>query len=110
MSLPLAGGGASLDLPGQMTAMNGVNTSGTGPSTRRALLQGALAITVMAAAPPGTRAQQKAEKSLVQYQDKSKGEQQCDHCVQFLPPDSCRLVAGQISPQGWCALFTAKPK
>jgi hypothetical protein len=46
----------------------------------------------------------------VQYEDKPKGEQRCDRCVQFLPPDSCTLLAGQISPQGWCALVTAKPK
>jgi hypothetical protein len=40
------------------------------PSTRRAMLQGALAIALMAAAPPGTRAQQKAEKLLVQTENK----------------------------------------
>ena len=90
--------------------MTDVNTPGTGLSTRRAILQGTLAVALLAAAPPGTRAQQKAEKSIVQYEDKPKGEQQCDRCVQFLPPDPCKLVAGQISPQGWCALFLAKPK
>jgi hypothetical protein len=56
--------------------MNGVTTSETGLSTRRAILQGTLAIALLAAAPPGARAQQKAEKLLVQYEDKPKGEQQ----------------------------------
>jgi hypothetical protein len=50
-----------------------------GPSTRRAFLQ-ALASALMAAALPGTRAQQKAEKLLMHYEDKPKGGQQCDRC------------------------------
>lgn len=60
------------------------------PSTRRAILQGALAIALMAAAPPGTRAQQKAEKLLAQDEDKPQGEQQCDRCcaVPAAPPPS----------------------
>jgi len=79
-------------------------------STRRTILQGSLAVALLAAAPPGVRAQQKAAKSLVQYLDKPKGDQRCDRCVQWLPPDSCKLVAGPISAQGWCALFAIKPK
>jgi hypothetical protein len=29
--------------------------------------------------------------------------------LQFLPSSSCKLVAGTISPKGWCALFALKP-
>lgn len=55
-------------------------------------------------------AQQKADKKLVKYQDTPKGSQACDHCLQFVPPDQCKLVAGKISPKGWCQLFAPKPK
>ncbi len=87
-----------------------MNNPGLDPSTRRAILQGGIAIALLAAAPPVVRAQQKAAKPLVQYVDKPKGDQRCDRCLQWLPPDSCKLVAGQISAQGWCALFAVKPK
>jgi hypothetical protein len=87
-----------------------VNTPVPVASTRRAILQGALAAAMVATAPPGAPAQQKAAKALVQYQDKPKGDQECDRCLQFVPPDSCKLVAGPINPKGWCALFAPKPK
>lgn len=40
----------------------------------------------MAAALPGARAPQKAEKLLMHYEDKPKGEQQCDRCRAVPPP------------------------
>jgi hypothetical protein len=55
-------------------------------------------------------AQQKADKKLVKYQDTPKGSQACGHCLHFVPPDQCKLVAGKISPKGWCQLFAPKPK
>lgn len=54
-------------------------------------------------------AQPKIAQSQVLYQDHPKDEQQCDKCMHFLPPDACKLVDGKIGPNGWCALFTAKP-
>jgi hypothetical protein len=77
--------------------------------TRRAVLQGALAATIMAAA-GGARAQDKAKQNLVQYQERPKGDQECDKCVFWAPPDSCKVVEGKISPKGWCALYAPKPK
>jgi High potential iron-sulfur protein len=58
----------------------------------------------------GTEAQQKAAKKLVQYQEKPKGTQECDECLHFVAPDSCKLVEGKISPKGWCSLYAPKPK
>ena len=68
-----------------------------GPSTRRAILQ-ALASALMAAALPGTRAQQKAEKLLMHYEDKPKGEQQCDR-RRAVPPPGVRADA-RLDPGG----------
>jgi hypothetical protein len=53
-------------------------------------------------------AQAKAAQQAVSYQDKPKGEQHCEICSSFQPPSGCKLVDGQISPQGWCSLFTKK--
>lgn len=78
--------------------------------TRRAFLQGALVATIVGVAADGARAQGKAKQSLVQYQGKPKGNQQCDNCVQWAPPDSCKVVEGKIDPKGWCALYALKPK
>lgn len=77
---------------------------------RRAVLQGALAAAIVGGAAAVARAQNKAKQSLVQYQDKPKGDQQCDKCLQWVPPDACKVVEGKISPKAWCALYAPKPK
>jgi hypothetical protein len=53
-------------------------------------------------------AQAKVPQKTVAYQDKPKGTQRCDGCSNFQPPNGCKLVEGEISPQGWCSLFTKK--
>jgi len=78
--------------------------------TRRAILQGALVATIVGVAADGAAAQGKAKQSLVQYQEKPKGNQECDNCVQWAPPDSCKIVEGKIAAKGWCALYAPKPK
>jgi hypothetical protein len=77
---------------------------------RRAVLQGALATAIVGGAAHAVRAQNKAKQSLVQYQDKPKGDQQCDKCQQWAPPDACKVVEGKVNPKGWCALYAPKPK
>ena len=42
------------------------------------------------------------------YQDKPKGDLKCSNCTHFRAPNACQLVAGTISPDGWCKLFAAK--
>jgi hypothetical protein len=44
-------------------------------------------------------------KTAVSYQDKPKGDRQCSGCSLFVPPNACKNVAGDISPNGWCALW-----
>jgi hypothetical protein len=77
---------------------------------RRAVLQGALAAAIVGGAAAAARAQNKAKQSLVQYQENPKGDQQCDKCLQWAPPDACKVVEGKINPKGWCALYAPKPK
>ena len=78
--------------------------------TRRAILQGALVASIVGGAAVEIRAQVKAKQSLVQYQEKPKGNQECDTCIQWAPPDSCKVVEGKIDAKGWCALYVLKPK
>jgi hypothetical protein len=56
------------------------------------------------------RAQQKIAPNLLQYQDKPKNGQQCDQCMHFVPPGSCKIVEGKVKPTGWCSAFAPKPK
>lgn len=53
-------------------------------------------------------AQEQVSKAEALYQDRPKGIQRCAICLHFEPPSRCRLVEGEISPQGWCQFFAAK--
>jgi hypothetical protein len=58
---------------------------------------------------PGESSGGKLAQAKVKYQDQPKGEQSCANCLNFLPESStCRVVAGQVSPQGWCVIWTRK--
>jgi hypothetical protein len=37
-------------------------------------------------------------------------DKRCDKCVQFLPPNACKIIEGTISPQGWCRVFGPAPR
>jgi hypothetical protein len=47
----------------------------------------------------------KISKAAVAYQDQPNGDKECGKCAQFQPPAACKLVDGNISPQGYCQLF-----
>jgi hypothetical protein len=82
--------------------------------SRRAVLKRAalLAGTVVTASVlPGKSAlaQQKVSKEAMKYQDKPNGDKQCSNCLQFIPPGSCKVVEGTISPNGYCLAWVKKP-
>jgi hypothetical protein len=80
------------------------------PSRRGMLAGTALAFGVAAAgvtAGPAL-AQQKISQANAKYQDHPNGEARCDQCLQFQAPNSCKLVDGEIKPDGWCQLFAPK--
>ncbi|MBZ0070346.1 MAG: hypothetical protein K8I04_01235 [Gammaproteobacteria bacterium] len=52
----------------------------------------------------------KLDKAQAKYQAQPKGDQRCAACMHFLPESrSCKVVAGDISPDGWCILWAKKP-
>lgn len=77
--------------------------------SRRVVLQAGV-FAVAAGLTGRATSQSKIAQNLVQYQDKPKGDQECDKCLQFEAPNSCKVVAGKIDPKGWCAAFAPKMK
>lgn len=83
------------------------------PAHRRRLLAtaalGAAAGCALAIARPAPAlAQQKTAKADASYQDHPNGAAHCEVCTYFQPPLACRLVRGEISPNGWCGFFQAR--
>ena len=81
--------------------------------SRRAVLASAAlslgAATAAAVASPAA-AQQKISQADAKYQTTPKADQRCEVCVNFQPPNGCKFVDGDISPNGWCQLFAPKTK
>jgi hypothetical protein len=79
--------------------------------SRRVMLTGtvlALGAAAAATAVSQSLAQQKISQADAKYQATPKGDQRCDGCVNFQPPNACKFVQGDISPSGWCQLFAQK--
>jgi hypothetical protein len=79
----------------------------SGFSRRTVLIAAAGAAPLLALT--GGQAQAKIAQTAVKYQTMPKDGHQCDGCVQFVAPNSCKLVDGDISPTGWCSLWVKKP-
>lgn len=79
--------------------------------SRRALLESTalvIGVAVTCGLPHEAAAQEKVAKTEAKYQVQPKGQQRCEICLQFQPPNSCKLVEGAIYPKGWCQFFAAK--
>jgi len=86
--------------------------------SRRSILKGAAALAGAAAGSAVLATNQafaaKAPKAAMQYQDHPKAGNDCSKCMQFIPGSSatamgtCKVVAGSISPHGYCLAFTPK--
>ena len=81
--------------------------------SRRELLQKtpvclAVGMAMLSLTPRDAFSQQKAAKTMVQYQDSPKGGHQCSTCSNFVSPASCKVVDGKISAHGWCSIWTPK--
>jgi hypothetical protein len=79
--------------------------------SRRVVLTGtalALGAAATGTAISQSTAQEKISQANVKYQSTPKGDQRCDVCVNFQPPNACKFVQGDISPSGWCNLFAKK--
>jgi len=85
-------------------------------ASRRIMLKKAAFVAGLTAAPWAvrpSRAQTKATKQAMQYQEQPKNGQKCADCLQFIPGQqgangTCKVVEGPISSEGWCAAFVKK--
>ena len=50
--------------------------------------------------------QKKLTQAAIGYQDHPKGNEACGTCPYFIFPKSCVVVEGEISPSGWCPIYT----
>ncbi len=72
----------------------------------RTSLMAAAGATLAASA---ARAQdEKIAQELVQYQEQPKDGAKCSACVNWVDPNACKIVAGQINPNGWCVAYAPK--
>ena len=93
--------GSGLCLPVLFSGCDAKNSGNASSSTTPAP-----ATTISENAPPATN---KVKKEAVQYQAQAKGDQKCSLCLHFQPEsNSCKLVEGSISPDGWCILWAKK--
>jgi High potential iron-sulfur protein len=74
-------------------------------ATRRQILRAGLAVVGGAVAVGSAQAQDKIAQTMVQYQDTPKDGNKCDTCVNWEAPNSCKIVSGKISPNGWCIAY-----
>jgi hypothetical protein len=52
-----------------------------------------------------TGASEKMTRQQAEYQDTPKDIYSCAVCTLFEPPNACKVVAGEISRDGWCKAF-----
>ncbi len=94
--------GCSLCLP---IALFGCDSK-QGASSTSAAPTSTPAASTDAVAPP---APTKMSQATAQYQAQPKGELKCSQCQHFIAEsNTCMLVEGQISPEGWCMIWTKK--
>ncbi len=85
-------------------------------STRRAILMAAAGLPVIGAMllPKRAEAAGTTPQASVKYRPQPNGAARCGLCNYFIAGASptaagqCKVVAGSISPTGWCQLFAAK--
>jgi hypothetical protein len=83
--------------------------------SRRFVLRGAvvagcgLCLPVFFSGQANSEAAKKMTQANAQYQAKPKNERSCGNCANFIAASkTCKLVEGQVSPEGWCNLWAAK--
>ena len=69
----------------------------------RAVVKGISAGLLLRMSP--AEASEKMTLQQAEYQDTPKSIYSCGMCTLFEPPKSCKVVAGEVSKNGWCKVF-----
>jgi hypothetical protein len=55
-----------------------------------------------------TSSSNKMTQEQARYQDSPRDGQKCENCANFFADSgTCRVVEGQVSPQGWCIVWAS---
>ena len=101
--------GCSLLLPASLLGCSkkAENTVGTEPTAPSPKMDTPSSPAPMESAAPAAPA--KASQISVQYQPQPKDGKKCAECMHFIAEsNTCKLVEGSISPDGWCTIWTKK--
>ncbi len=82
--------------------------NGTGTSRRDMLRMGVMIVAGVAVASGARAEDEKIAQELVQYQNMPKDGQKCNMCAQWVEPNACKIVAGNINPNGYCVAYAPK--
>ena len=64
-------------------------------------------VAVPALAAAGAARANKADKADLSYRDKPGANgKRCGSCASFVAPRACRVVDGDVSPDGWCVAYS----
>lgn len=74
-----------------------------------AAVAGASALASCMTHQPVARGAGTTPKSVARYQDSPNRGRRCGGCAHFLEPNACEIVAGEISPNGWCRFHEPLP-
>jgi hypothetical protein len=78
-------------------------TDGSRRKLMGAMVKGVSAGLLLRIAP--TQASEKMTRQQAEYQDTPNGIYSCAMCTLFEKPNTCKVVAGEVSPDGWCKAF-----
>lgn len=76
------------------------------PSRRTVLIAAAAAAPALVLM--SKTAEAKLAQAAVKYQTEPKDGKQCDGCNFFAAPNACKMVDGEIAPNGYCSLWVKK--
>lgn len=90
-----------------------MTTRSNSPKSRRFVVKAGLgafsgAIAAVAATRAMAQDAAKLAQNIVQYQTTPKDGAMCSACVNFVAPNACKIVDGNINPNGWCVAFAPK--
>jgi len=73
----------------------------------RAMLRGSAAVMAGGLLVTQVRAQsmEKITKARAEYQGMPNGIYSCATCTLFIAPSACKVVEGEVSPDGWCRAY-----
>jgi hypothetical protein len=76
-------------------------------SALRAVLHGSAAVIAggLLATRVGAQSEDKMTKARAEYQNTPNGIYSCATCTLFVAPSACKVVEGEVSPDGWCKAY-----